>query len=317
MTTAFVFPGQGTQRVGMGRSLYGRYDVARAVFDRASAVLGFDVAATCFRGSPDELRATRVAQPTIFVVNAAALAVARTWGVLPDCVAGHSVGEISALHAAGVLGFEEALRVVRRRAEIMARVTADGAMVSVVGLERAGVLAVCEHARERGPVCIGLHNGPQHYVLSGASAAVGRAVQLCCELGAIKVTRLQTEHAFHSPLMAPAMNEWREFVATVSLAAPDVPVALNTTGELAADTDEIRRALIDQVGSTVRWCECVQTLARLGATRFVEVGDTKVLGALVRAVDRELTTVTMADPRARRRLEGVPAAAGGGGDALS
>lgn len=298
MTAAFVFPGQGTQRVGMGQALHAHFPEAREVFDRASQRLGLDVARTCARSSPDDLRATQVAQPVIFVVSAAAHAVLRSRGIEPACAAGHSVGEICALYAADVFDLETALDTVRARARIMATVTTPGAMVSVVGLDADDIGEVCEEVREVGPVCIGLHNAPSHFVLSGAEEAVSAAAARCREIGAIKVSRLRTQHAFHSPLMEPALPEWRSFVAGLPIAPPSIPVALNSTGAIARDTGDIRAALVDQVASTVHWSGCIRALLSVRARHFVEVGDTKVLGALVRAVDRDIATHTMSDPGA-------------------
>jgi [acyl-carrier-protein] S-malonyltransferase len=311
MSTSFVFPGQGTQRVGMGQTLHSRYPEAREVFDRASEILAFDVARTCFRASPDDLRATQVAQPVIFVVSAAALAVLQSWGIEPGGTAGHSVGEIAALYAAEVFDFDTALHVVRTRAAIMAGVTEPGAMLTVAGLDLDELHKACDDAAEFGPVCIGLHNAPRNFVLSGAVAPIAAAAERCRALGAIKVTRLHTQHAFHSPLMEPVVGEWRGFVSRLDLKPPAVPVALNATGAIARDPEDIRAALVDQVASTVLWSECVGALCSVGARRFVEVGDAKVLGALVRAHDRDLVTVTMSDPRAVRRAfdtEGCPGA---------
>jgi [acyl-carrier-protein] S-malonyltransferase len=224
------------------------------------------------------------------------------------------VGEISALFAAGVLSFENALRLVTKRAEIMATISTDGAMTSVVGLGRADVEFACTQGAAEGVVCVGLHNGPQHFVLSGATPAVERAGAVCRELGAIKVSRLHTQHAFHSPLMQPVVAAWAEYVATVELAPPRLPVALNTTGDIARDVDDIRQAIIDQVAHTVRWCEIVQSFVARDVRVFVEASDTKVLGALTRAVEPEATTITLADSRAEQRLRAL---AGGSNVAVS
>lgn len=300
---AFVFPGQGTQCVGMGERLYSTHEPARLVFDAAAQVLGFDLAAACFRGDPDELTKTDLAQPAIFVTNAAALAVLESWGILPDLVAGHSVGEISALHAARALSFDEALRLVSRRAAIMATVRVHGAMSAVLGLDEHDVLAACSDARGVGSICIGLHNGPRNFVVSGAARAVETAERICRERGAIRVQRLRTQHAFHSPLMTEVVEPWRTFVRSVEFAEPVVPVALNSTGRCASGVDDIATAVVDQIANTVRWHDCVGALVAAGAGQIVESGDTKVLSALARATHPTVPTVTMADPRARRRLE--------------
>lgn len=313
MSDAAVFPGQGTQHVGMGRALLGAYPAGEARYERASELLGFDLAEACWRGEAAALTATRLAQPAIFVTNAAAFDALRHWGIEPRFVAGHSVGELCALYAAGVLDFDTALDVVRVRAELMASVQADGAMYAVIGLDEIDVLAACTDVRDHGPVGIGLHNAPANYVISGAAPAAAAAADRCRAAGAIRVTRLRTQHAFHSPLMEPVADRWRAFVDRIALREPAFPVALNTTGAFASDIDDIRRAIVDQVASTVRWAECVDTLVAAGARRLVEVGDSKVLATLARSAHRELETVTMQDPRARRRL----AATATGGAALA
>lgn len=302
MTCGFVFPGQGTQHVGMGRHLLHHHPVAREVFDRASRQLDDDVAERCLRGDPETLTLTLHAQPAIFVTNAAALAVLAEAGIRPDLTAGHSVGEISALHAAGAFDFETALAVVQRRAELMAGITANGGMVAVLGLDEAALADVCAARGSLGLV-IGLHNGPEHFVLSGSVAAIEAAVPRCRDLGALRVTRLRTQHAFHSPLMEPAVAAWEAFVDTVPITEPRIPVALNTTGELATGSRDIRRAIVDQIAHRVRWAECVARLVERGATLIVESGDSKALTALARSSFPDVTAVSMSDPKALRRLQ--------------
>jgi [acyl-carrier-protein] S-malonyltransferase len=314
MTVAFVFPGQGTQRVGMGQTLHTQYPSARDIFTAANELVGFELDAMCFRGDPKTLRNTRVAQVAIFVVNAAATAALRESGYDADLAAGHSVGEISALYAAHVFDLPQALDLVTERARIMSKVTSDGAMVAVAGLDGDVIADVCSSSAALGPLCIGLHNGPRNYVLSGATAAITAAEVECRARGAVTITRLRTQHAFHSELMEPVVEEWREYISGIPIGHATIPVVLNTTGCVARDREDIRAALIDQLVSTVRWHDCINALLGAGADVFVEAGDSKVLSALTRAVDRSVTAVTMSDPRAIRRL-GHLAAAGVGGRA--
>jgi malonyl CoA-acyl carrier protein transacylase len=229
------------------------------------------------------------------------MAVLEDAGRPASCTAGHSVGEIAALYAAGVFDFDTAVRVVRRRGELMSTAQ-PGVMAAVIGLDEPTITAVCDTARAWGRVCIGLQNGASNFVISGDDAAIEVAAARCRDRGALKVTRLRTGFAFHSPIMDPVVRPWRDYVATIPLRRPTIPVALNSTGAIATDTDVVRHALVDQIARPVRWHNCLRSLVDVGARSFVEVGDSKVLSAQVRELDRTLAVGTMADPRVERRL---------------
>jgi [acyl-carrier-protein] S-malonyltransferase len=298
-----MFPGQGTQRLGMGRHLE-RGAPGAAVFDVASEVTGRDVRALCFTGPAAVQTRTENAQVAVFTCNAAALALLRDAGAEPVVALGHSVGELNALHAAGVLDLDEAVRLVAARGALMGAITRPGAMLAVLGLDLPTVVALCEQARATAgaPVVAALLNGPANVVASGAVEAVEALTPLVLAAGAVKATQLVVSHAFHSPLMADAVDAWRDVVAAVPLAPPRIPVLLNTTGRAAAGVDDIRAALVDQLTGPVRWVEDVRAAVSAGARGFVEAGDSKVLGGLVRAIDPQLPTWTMNDPRTVRRL---------------
>lgn len=288
MATAFLFPGQGSQSVGMGYELYEQNEEARARFERANELLDVDLLALMFGldtslGDPEEeLKQTQVTQPALYVHSLAAMAVIDEKGLQPDMVAGHSLGEYSALAAAGALSFEDGLRVVRRRGELMGEAgeRRPGAMAAVLGAEDADVEAVCEEvsAEGDGVVQTANYNAPGQIVISGDVEAVDRATGMI-EGRAIP---LPVSGAFHSPLMAYARDGLAEVLEAVPIASPRCPVYLNVTAEPTTDPDEIRQGLMEQLLSPVRWAQTIRRMEEEGATRFVEVGAGDVLQGLVR-----------------------------------
>ncbi|MFI7585843.1 ACP S-malonyltransferase [Spongisporangium articulatum] len=295
-----MFPGQGTQKVGMGRVLERGSKAASAVFDTADAVLERDVRGLCFRGPTPELTLTQNAQVAIFTSNAAALAALREEGHEPVLAMGHSVGELNALVAAGVLSLEDGLRLVAARGRLMGLIETPGTMASILGLAPDDVRALCE--RSGHVVVPALVNGPENIVVSGEVAGVEAVEKLALEAGARKATRLTVSSAFHSPLMAEAVPEWEQVVAAATMNEPRFPVVLNTTGAVATGADDARQALVDQLTGPVRWVEDVRAAVAQGVDLMVEAGDSKVLTALVRAIEPDLSCVAMHDPRALRRL---------------
>lgn len=294
---AVVFPGQGTQRPGMGARFCSMSPAARETFERGSETLGRDLHALCFRGSPESLRETENAQPALFVTNAAALAFLDELGVAPDFVAGHSVGEFSAYYAGRALSFEPALLAVQRRADLMATVSEKGAMAAIIGLDHAEVEALCKAARSRGTICIAAHNAPDNFVCSGAAAAVDRLASLATARGALRVSRLRTSQAFHSSLMHTATPPWRAYLAGLAFDDSRVPIALNTTGELSTDASAVRRAAADQLDQPIRWAACVRAL--------LDAGDSKVLSTFTRASSRDVTAISMSTEHGLRRIEAL------------
>lgn len=300
----FVFPGQGTVRVGMGGWLR-RDQAGAAVVERADALLPEPVSELCARGPLERLIDTAHAQPAVTVCNLAALAVLRAKGHEPDVVAGHSVGEISALCAAGVLDVDTAISLVATRARLMTALPDTGAMTAVMGMTPHEVEnLVAEVAGPDEPLVVGLENAPDHTVVSGASTAVERLAKLATEAGARKVVALKVSNAFHSPLMAGALDGWAEAVRAAPLSPPRIPVVPNATAEATTDLPTIVDALIVQLTARVRWTETMHALS--GADTLIEVGDSKVLAGLFRAVG--VKCLSMADPTAVRRLRPEPAA---------
>lgn len=289
----FAFPGQGTVRVGMGGWLR-RDPVGAAVLAREP------LAEQCARGPLERLVATDVAQPVVTACNLAALAVLEAHGVRPEVVAGHSVGEVSALCAAGVLDVDAALRLVAERSRLMASVPGSGGMTAVLGLpvERVEELAALVSTVDE-PVVVGLENAPDHVVVSGAFPAISRLTELAVD--ARKVVALKVGNAFHSPLMAPALDAWAAVVRATPMAPPRVPVIPNVTAEPTTDLGVLREALIEQLTARVRWTATMQRMSDVD--NWVEVGDSKVLAGLMRAVG--LRCASMADPATARRLEPV------------
>lgn len=299
---AFLFPGQGTQRPGMGQALCHHHPRAREVFDRADDVLGFDLREICFRGPAERLTRTEHAQPAVFTTSAAWLDVLAAEGVVPDLVAGHSVGELTALHASGCMAFEDALRAVHRRAELMASTSQPGTMAAVLGLDVTAVEGLCERASDDGPVVVAVHNGPAHVVVSGAVAAVQTCGRLAQEAGAVRIIPLAVSHAFHSPLMGEIVESWEGFVATLPLRAPSCPVVLNVSGQLTTDLEAVRAAMVAQVTGTVRWTACIEAIRSAGAESAVEVGDSKALTSFNRSIDRSFPTHSLAAPGALHQV---------------
>jgi [acyl-carrier-protein] S-malonyltransferase len=301
--TAFVFPGQGSQSVGMGKALAEAFPVARAVFDEVDAALSQKLSALMFDGPLDELTLTANAQPALMAVSMAALRVLETEAVVDlhkaaACVAGHSLGEYSALAAAGSLAIGDAARLLRIRGNAMqAAVPAGvGAMAALLGLEFADADAVAKEAAQ-GEVCQAANdNGGGQVVVSGHKSAVERAIVLAQAKGAKRAMLLPVSAPFHCSLMQPAADAMAEALARVTVNAPKVPLVANVKAAFVTDPDEIKALLVQQVTGTVRWRESVQFMAAQGVSHFVEIGAGKVLNGLVKRIAEGVTAAAVGTP---------------------
>jgi [acyl-carrier-protein] S-malonyltransferase len=279
---ACVFPGQGSQAVGMGREL----GEASPRWDEANAALGFDLRRLCFEGPEAELILTANTQPAILTASIVALDALAAAGVSSDLVAGHSLGEYSALVAAGAMGFADAIRTVRARGQFMQEAVppGDGAMAAILGLDRGLVFQVCEEAREAGQVQVANLNAPSQTVIAGAAAAVKRAVELAKAKGAMRAIPLPVSAPFHSALMAPVAARLEAVLRTVAIRDLAVPLVTNVDADLLREGSRVADALIRQVTAPVRWEEVVTRLSKEGAETFIEVGPGKVLSGLIRRI---------------------------------
>ena len=287
---AFVFPGQGAQFVGMGKDLYENNPVAKEMFDKANEILGFNITDLMFNGTDEDLRQTKVTQPAIFLHS---VILAKTMGddFNPDMVAGHSLGEFSALVAAGALSFEDGLRLVSARAQAMQKACekTPSTMAAVLALPDAKVEELCASVTE-GVVVPANYNCPGQIVISGSIEGVDAACAKMLEAGAKRALKLKVGGAFHSPLMEPARAELADAIAHTDFHAPKCPVYQNVNAEPQTDPETIKKNLIAQLTAPVRWTQTIQNMIAAGADTFVEVGPGAVLQGLVKKMSSEVAT---------------------------
>src|SRR5215813_10207327 len=308
---AFVFPGQASQYPGMGKELAEKYPAARAVFDEADKALGFSISKMCFEGSDDELRLTANTQPAILTCSVAVYRVAAEKGLQPDFVAGHSLGEYSALVAAGSLNFADAVQLVRKRGTYMqdAVPAGEGAMAAILGISPAVVADACKRAAE-GEVCSPANlNSPEQTVISGNAGAVKRAVEIASQLGAKRAVVLPVSAPFHCALMMPAQEKLAKDLAKTTFSDLQVPLVTNVDADTIEKGEEARNALVRQVSMPVRWEESVRLMIDEGVNTFVEVGPGRVLTGLLRQIERSVAALNIEDEKSlAATLEKIAAA---------
>jgi len=296
---ALLFPGQGSQTVGMGRELYEKFPTARAVFEEADSALGFSLSKLCFEGPEEQLKLTEHTQPAILTVSVAAARVLAEHGIQAALAAGHSLGEYSAHVAAGTISFADAVKTVRNRGRYMQQAVpaGQGAMAAILALPAEKIVALCAQAAQETSSVVSAANlnSPDQTVISGAGAGVERAAELCKEAGARKTVMLPVSAPFHCALMQPAQDRLANDLHLLHFSESKVPVAVNIDAILVEAGDAARDALIRQVTGAVRWVECMQLLIAQGVTHYVEVGPGKVLCGLMRQIDRAQTCLNVED----------------------
>ncbi|PSB70964.1 [acyl-carrier-protein] S-malonyltransferase [Bacillus sp. LNXM12-2] len=295
---AFLFPGQGSQKIGMGKDLFDQEAVSKAVFEEADKTLGFDLSSMIFEGDAEELTLTYNAQPALLTTSIAILKKFEESGIKADYAAGHSLGEYTALVAAGALSFQDAVYAVRKRGELMneAVPAGEGAMAAILGLDQAALLEVTKEVTESGHLVeLANLNCPGQIVISGTAKGVELASEKAKEKGAKRAIALEVSGPFHSALMKPAAEKFTDVLSKLDISDAKTPVISNVTADIVTSRDAIETKLIEQLYSPVRFEESVERLIDLGVTTFIEIGPGKVLSGIVKKVNRRLTTISVSD----------------------
>lgn len=312
MKTAFVFPGQGSQKVGMLQDLYNEYAIVRQRFAEADEALGYSISKLCFEGPDTELVKTANTQPAILTASIACYEVLKEKGFTPDIVGGHSLGEYSALVAAGVLKFADAVYLVHKRGEFMQEAVpiGKGAMAAILALPREQVVEICQQVNDEvGSVQAVNFNCPGQIVIAGETAAVEKAAELMKAAGAKRAVMLPVSAPFHSRLMEPAAAKLKVELDKVTLSDAQIPVVANVNGQILTEASAIKESLVKQAASPVLWEDCVATMVNFGAQAFVEVGPGKVLTGFTKKINKEMQLANVEDVASLAKtlefLEGV------------
>lgn len=294
---AFLFPGQGSQYVGMGKELYEQYPTARKVFQLGNEVLGTSLSSLCFNGPEEDLKLTANTQPAILLMSTAVLKVVEEYGLKPDFVAGHSLGEYTALVAAGSLTIEDAVRLVRQRGLLMQEAVppGEGTMAAIIGLSEEKILEMCAEASAAGVVEAANYNSPGQIVLAGETLAIHRAMEIAKAKGAKRAIILPVSGPFHSSLLKEVSTKLANHLEKVIISRAWVPVVANYTAELETNPFVIKENLIKQVSAPVLWQQSVERLITAGVTTFIEIGPQKVLSSLVKRIDKNIEMYNIED----------------------
>lgn len=303
--TAFIFPGQGSQAVGMGKEFYDHFKVAREVFEEAEDTLHFSLSKLCFEGPEDELKLTENTQPAVLTASIAALRVLQTEkGIQPVLTAGHSLGEYSALVAVGAFSFSDAVRIVRLRGKFMQEAVpiGEGTMAAVLGMEPEEVERICQEASAGEVVTPANFNCPGQIVISGHTSAVERAIEMVKQKGK-KAMLLQVSAPFHSPLMKPAGLRLKEALQDISISELNVPVVTNVEAKANTSSERVKPLLVEQVSSPVRWEESMRQMVEEGIERVLEIGPGKVLSGLMKRIDPKVAIGNVEDVPSLKKME--------------
>jgi [acyl-carrier-protein] S-malonyltransferase len=327
MKTAFLFPGQGAQIIGMGADIVHSYDIAATVFEQANEILGFDLSKICFEGPDEELNSTVISQPAIFTISAAILEVLRnhdkTSDLIPDVTAGLSLGEYTALYAAGIFSFEDAIKLVQKRGQAMqaAADASEGSMVSIIGLDEDKVHQLCEEVLEGGDeddydeegdgddqeeILVPVNfNCPGQIVVSGTKAACRRAKDLAPKYGAIKAVRLDVAGAFHTSMMSSAAESLSETLSNCGISPPStIKIIANINAEYYQDEEQIADGLVNQLTSPILWQKCMERLLEDGVEEFYEIGPGRVLTGLMKRINRKIKVNNISTAQSLKELIG-------------
>lgn len=295
MKVAFIFPGQGSQSVGMGKDLYDNFEAAKNIFDKADEILGKSISKICFEGPEEDLKQTVNTQPAILTTSIAALEALKTeLKIQPEFVAGHSLGEYGALYEAGVLTLENTLKLIQKRADLMGQ-TKGGAMAAVLGLDEEKLLACLTETSKEGYVSVANYNCPGQIVITGTEEGIKKASELLSAAGAKRVMPLAVSGAFHSELMKGASQEFAKFLDNFDLNNSNIPVITNVDAEITKLSADFKLKMPQQIYSSVYWTQSVQKMIQNGVDTFIEIGPGKVLAGLIKKINPEIKTYNVYD----------------------